>query len=86
MAIQALSAKMGGMAVPVRSALKKTPVQDFNSFFIMFYYIISTTYQKIGRPILPCSYFWTFALYELGHHYFHVGYEVANSQVENYAA
>ena len=30
---------------PVRSALKRTPVQDFNSFSIMFYYIFSTTYQ-----------------------------------------
>ena len=27
----------------------------------MFYSNISTTYQTIGRPILPCSYFWTFA-------------------------
>ena len=33
---------------PVRSALKRTPMQDFNSFSIMFYYIISITYQKIG--------------------------------------
>ena len=33
---------------PVRSALKRTPVEDFNSFSIMFYYIISTKYQKIG--------------------------------------
>ena len=32
---------------PVRSALKRTPVQDFSSFPIMFYYIISTTYQKL---------------------------------------
>ena len=47
-AILALSAKMGGMACPVKSALKRTPVQGFNSFYIMFYYIISTTYQKIG--------------------------------------
>ena len=29
---------------PARSALKRTPVQDFNHFSIMFYYIISTTY------------------------------------------
>ena len=35
------------------SALKRTPVQDFNSFSIMFYYIISTTYKKIGN--LFCS-------------------------------
>ena len=34
------------------STVKRTPVLDFNSFSIMFYYIISTTYQKIGRPIL----------------------------------
>ena len=42
-----VSAKKSGMAVPW-SALKRRPVQDFNSFSIMFYYIISTTYQKIG--------------------------------------
>jgi hypothetical protein len=29
------------------------PVQDFNSFFIMFYYNISTIHQKIGD--LFCS-------------------------------
>ena len=39
---------------PVRSALKMTPVQDFNSFSITFYYIISTIYQKIGD--LFCSF------------------------------
>ena len=32
---------------PVMSALKRMPVQDFNSFSIMFNYIISTTYQKL---------------------------------------
>ena len=45
-----------------RSALKSgpgipkfftIPVQDFNSFPIMFYYIISTTYQKIGDLFCP---------------------------------
>ena len=35
------------------SALKRTSMQDFNYFSIMFYYIISTTYQKIG------DLFWT---------------------------
>ena len=30
-----------------------TPVQDFNYFLIMFYYIISTTYQKIGDLFSP---------------------------------
>ena len=38
---------------PVRSAFKRTPVQDNYKFSIMFYYIISTTYQKIGD--LFCS-------------------------------
>ena len=33
---------------PVRSTLKRTPVQDFNSFPIMFYCTISTTYQETG--------------------------------------
>jgi hypothetical protein len=45
---------------PVRSVLKRTAVQDFYSFSIIFYDIINTTYQKIG-DLLPCSYFWTFA-------------------------
>ena len=39
---------------PVRSALKRTSVQDLNSFSIMIYCIISTTYLKIWRHILPC--------------------------------
>ena len=43
--------KRVGWPCPVRSALKRTPVQDFNSFSIR--YIISTTYQKIGD--LFCS-------------------------------
>ena len=43
-----------GWPCPVRSALlKRTPVQDFYSFSIMFYHIISTTYKKIGN--LFCS-------------------------------
>ena len=37
----------------VRSALKRTPVQDFNSISIKFYHIISTTYQKIGDLFCP---------------------------------
>ena len=31
-----------------RSDLKRTPMQDFISFSIVLYYIISITYQKIG--------------------------------------
>ena len=42
-----------GWPCPVRSALKRTPVQDFNSFSIIFYCIISTTYQKIGDLFCP---------------------------------
>ena len=42
-----------GWPCPVRSALKRTPVQDINSFSIMFYYIISPTYQKIGDLFCP---------------------------------
>ena len=38
---------------PVRSALKRTPVQDFNYFSMIFYYIISTTYKKIGDLFCP---------------------------------
>ena len=48
MAIQAHLPKRVGWPCPVRSALKRTPMQDFDSFPIMFYYIISTTYQIIG--------------------------------------
>ena len=51
---QTISAKKGGMAVPLR-----TPVQDFNSFSIMFYYIISTI--KKLETYFALSYFWTFA-------------------------
>ena len=32
---------------------KRSPVQDFNSFSIMFYYIFSITYQKIGDLFCP---------------------------------
>ena len=42
-----------GWPYPVRSALKRTPAQDFNSFSIMFYHIISATYQKIGDLFCP---------------------------------
>jgi hypothetical protein len=38
---------------PVRSALKRMPLQDFGSFFILFYYLISTTNQKIGDLFCP---------------------------------
>ena len=38
---------------PVRSSLKTTTVQDFNSLYIMFYYIIRTTYPKIGDLFCP---------------------------------
>ena len=41
-----------GWSYHVRSALRRTPVQDFNSFSIM-YYIISTTYKKIGDLFCP---------------------------------
>ena len=50
-----------GWPCPVRPALKRTPVQDFNSSTVMFYYFLSTTFQKIGDPFFPVSYFWTFA-------------------------
>ena len=53
MAIQAHLPKRVGWPCLVRSALKRTPVQGFNSFSIMFYYIISITYQKIGDLFWP---------------------------------
>ena len=40
--------KRMAMHCTVRSALKRSPVQDVNSFSILFCQIISTTYQKIG--------------------------------------
>ena len=55
----AIQAHLPKRLCPVRSDLKRTPVQDFNSFSVMFYYIISTTYQKIEDLL----YFWTFTLY-----------------------
>ena len=53
---------------PVKSALKRTPVQDFKSYSIMFNNIISNTNQKIGdlfcpppppppHPIVSCGHF-----------------------------
>ena len=48
--------KRVGWPCPVSSAFKRTPVKDFNHFSIMFYYINSTTNQKIAL-----LYFWTFA-------------------------
>ena len=48
MAIRAHLPKRVGWPCLVRSVLKRTPVQDFDSFSIMFYYIISITYQKSG--------------------------------------
>ena len=53
MGIQAHLPKRVGWPCPVRSALKRTPVQDFNYFSIMFYYIISTTYKKLGDLFCP---------------------------------
>ena len=53
MAIQAHLPKRVEWPCPVRSALKWTPVQDFKSFSKLFYYIISTTYQKIGDLFCP---------------------------------
>ena len=47
MAIPPFLADGLGWPCYVRSDLKRTPLQDFNSFSIIFYYIISTTYQKI---------------------------------------
>ena len=41
------------MPGPVRSALKRTHIEDFNYFPIMFYYIITTKYQKIGELFCP---------------------------------
>ena len=51
--IQAHLPKRVGWLCPVRSALKRTPVEDLNSFSIMFNYIISTTYQKIRELFCP---------------------------------
>ena len=42
-----------GSTYPVNSGLKRTPMQDFNSFFIMFYCNISPVYQKIGDLFCP---------------------------------
>ena len=42
---------------PVRSALKRTTVHDFNSFSLMFYYIISITLETYFALL----YFWTLA-------------------------
>ena len=43
---------------PLWSALKRKPMQDFNSFSIMFYYIFSTKHQKNWRHIYSCYISW----------------------------
>ena len=53
MANELISGKKGGRWCPIRSANKRTHLQDFNYFSIMFYYNISTTYKNIGD--LFCS-------------------------------
>ena len=47
-----------GWLCPVKSALKRTLMQDLNSFSIMIYYIISTPYQKIGDLFCPVHISW----------------------------
>ena len=45
-----------GWSCPVRSALKRTPVQDFYLLFISFYYIISSRYKTVetyGSDVAP---------------------------------
>ena len=54
--ISQLLPKRVGWPRPVRPALKRTLAQDFNSFYIMFYYSFSTTYQKIGDLFCPVTY------------------------------
>ena len=45
--------KRMGLPCLVKSALKRTSMQDFKYFSMMFYFIISTTYQKIGDLFCP---------------------------------
>jgi hypothetical protein len=59
---------LDGHALLIRSALKRTPLQYFNSFSIMFYNIISSIYQKIGDLFCPVIFldFCTVCLQNLG--------------------
>ena len=43
----------GHSSPSAKKALKRTPVQDFNYFSMMFCYIISTTYKKVGDLFYP---------------------------------
>ena len=43
----------GRKGLDVKSALKRTPMQGFNSLYIMLDYIIRTTYPKIGDLFCP---------------------------------
>ena len=47
--------KWVGWPCPVRSAPKRTPVQDFNSLSIMFYCIMSRTHHNIGDLFCPIT-------------------------------
>ena len=53
-----------GRPCPVMSAVEWTPLQGFNSFSILLHYY--NHISKNWRPILPCSYFWTFAQCDVG--------------------
>ena len=53
---QLISTKKGGMAVPVRSALKMMLLQDFNSFSNFF-----VPHIKKLKTYFTLLYFWTFA-------------------------
>jgi hypothetical protein len=57
MAVHAHLPKRVGWLCPFRSALKRTPVQGFNYFSIVFYFIISTKLETYFALL----YFWTFA-------------------------
>ena len=45
-----------GWPCPFRSALKRTSVQDFNSFSIMFYYIFSTKWETYFDLLYFCTF------------------------------
>ena len=50
---QPISAKKGGMAVPCYVSPQKDTRVGFQLFSIMFYYLISATYQKIEDLFCP---------------------------------
>ena len=66
-------------------AIKRTPMQDFESFPIMFYFIISTKYQKNGDLLCPVIFldFCTVCIYIVPHFMDHFSTAIPRPQLQS---